>query len=103
MKFLENYSEHNKNKMKVYSCSNQTYQTYAIMEQGINGVKRYITLFDQGDNSDDFWFTEDSSEHPTIDLDNWFDSWESAKSYLEDYCKGNLEFCYDTTTDLKWE
>jgi len=99
MKYLENYSEHNKNKMKVYTSK---HHTYAIMEQDINGVKRYITLFDQGDNSD-FWFTEDSSDHPDIDLDNWFDSWESAKSYLENYYKCVLEFSHDTTTDLEWE
>lgn len=86
--------------MKVYTAK---HHTYAIMEQIINGVKRFITLFDQGDNSDDFWFTEDSSDHPDIDFENWFDSLESAKSYLEDYYKCDLEFCYETTTDLNWE
>ena len=103
MKHLVKFNEMKKivNKMYIYYREGNRYAKYAIIEQKLNGETVYPILEEQGDN--DFWFMEDSTDHPDIDTENWFSSHSEAKSYLENYIGGDLILLGEEDTILNWE
>ena len=88
-------------KIRIYQIVGRYGAECAILEQLLNGKQTFFTLQEQGDGS--FWFTEDSSIHPTINLDEWFSTLLEAEKYLENYHGLKLELLEETeTTDLNW-
>lgn len=88
------------NRLYIYCLENNHCVKFAILEQIVNGRSVFLTLSEQGDN--DFWFTDDYSEHPMVDINNWFSSHEEAFDYLEEYCYCNLVFLMEEPSELSW-
>lgn len=76
-------------------------QYFGISKQNIKGKECFVTLKDQGNG--DFWFMEDSSEYPDIDIENWFKTELGAINYIESYSKRKIIYVYEyDDINLMW-
>ncbi len=89
------------NKVRIYHLLGDPYTKYGILEQILNKKKTFITLFEQGD--DDFWFTEDKNQHPSINIDEWFSSLTDAENYLKKFSNKELVLIEETKINLDWK